>query len=68
MIGNGPIGASKRGAIALEKIENKLIIEQECVFSISKRFTIGASATVDIVIDQLISLLIRQVFRQTKSL
>jgi hypothetical protein len=51
MIGNGQTGASRIGAIASERIENNLIFTNECVFSISKRFLIGASGTVDIVID-----------------
>ena len=51
MIGNGQTGASKIGAIVSEKLENNLVFTKECVFSISKRFSIGASATVDIVID-----------------
>lgn len=51
MIGGAATGTSKRGALAFEKIENTLVLRKECVFSISKRFLVGASATVDIIID-----------------
>jgi len=53
MIGSGKTGAYGLGAIVSETLANNLIFTKECVFSISKRFTIGASATVNIVIDPL---------------
>lgn len=50
-IGNGEIGKSRAGAQVVEQLENNLVFTSQSVFSVSKRFLIGALATVDIVVD-----------------
>lgn len=51
MIGNGEAGKSRIGANVNEELQNNLVFTRECVFSISKRFTIPSSGVVDIVFD-----------------
>jgi len=51
MIGNGEAGKSRIGANVTEELQNNLVFTKECVFSISKRFSIPASGVVDIVFD-----------------
>lgn len=51
MIGSGRPGQGKFNTLVLNKIENDMIFSKECLFSVSKRFSIPASGTYHIVFD-----------------